>query len=206
MKLIYTLLLLHLTFAISAQTANVKGKLIDAETKQGIEFGTISFKNSLDSANILGGKSKEQGNFNIPNIPFGSYVVTYSSIGYSSKKVKSVVINQAEVDLGKIEIAPNKKNLKDVNIIGEKATVELGIDKKTFNVDKNITSAGGTAADILRNVPSVNVDLDGNLSLRGKENITLLVDGKPSSMFGNDPQTALNSIPAASIESVEVIT
>ncbi len=195
-----------MTSLLSAQTALVKGQLIDTETKQGVEFGTISLKSTLDSTITKGGKSKEGGNFNIPNIPYGTYLITCSSIGYTSKKIKSVVINQAVIDLGKIEIAADKKNLKDVTIIGEKATVELGIDKKTFNVDKNITSAGGTAADILRNVPSVNVDLDGNLSLRGKENVTILVDGKPSSMFGNDPQTALNSIPAASIESVEVIS
>ena len=75
-----------------------------------------------------------------------------------------------------------------------------------FNVDKNITAAGGTATDLLKNVPSVNVDMDGNISIRGKDNVTLLVDGKPSAMFGSDPQTALASIPASSIESIEVIT
>jgi outer membrane receptor protein involved in Fe transport len=206
MRLLFLLFLLSISNILLAQQANLKGQVTDANTKEKLEFATISIKSETDPSKIQGAKSKDGGLFSIEKIPFGTYTITISSIGYESKIIKNYKINQEIINLNTVALNSNSKQLKDVTIVGEKASMEIGIDKKTFNVDKNITSAGGTAADILRNVPSVNVDLDGNLSVRGKENVTLLVDGKPSAMFGNDAATALATIPASSIESVEVIT
>lgn len=196
-----------LCFNISfAQQAVLSGSIIDDATNENIEFATIVIKKAGDSSVHSGTKSKLDGSFELQNIPYGTYNIYISSIGFQTRAINSFVINQPMVNLGKTGLTGNSKSLKNVTFIVEKADIELGIDKKTFNVDKNITAAGGTAADIMRNIPSVNVDMDGNLSLRGKENVTLLVDGKPSAMFGNDIATALQTIPAASIESVEVIT
>src|SRR5690606_21978292 len=96
--------------------------------------------------------------------------------------------------------------LDEVVVTSERPLMEMGIDKKVFNVDKNITSTGGSATDVLQNVPSVSVDVDGAVSLRGKSNVTILIDGKPATLLGGDEQTALQSLPASSIDQVEVIT
>lgn len=206
MKLWIFVATLLLSLTMHAQESTLTGKILD-EKKSPIEYATITLKSlSNPSAPLKGGKSKEKGIFTIEKIPYGKYTITISSIGYESKILSNYTISATNASLGDITLQEGNKKLKDVIVKGEKASMEIGIDKKTFNVDKNITSAGGTAADILRNVPSVNVDLDGNLSVRGKENVTLLVDGKPSAMFGNDAATALATIPASSIESIEVIT
>jgi len=206
MKHYFSLVLLFISIGTFAQEASLSGRIFDASRKEGIEFATITLKTTGDSTKILGGKSKENGDFRIDKIPYGIYTITISSVGFKPDILENYSINNPGVQLGKIELGSTNTALKEVNIIGEKNQIELGIDKKVFNVDKNITAAGGTASDLLKNVPSVNVDLDGNLSLRGKSNVTLLVDGKPSAMFGTDPATALQSIPASSIESIEVIT
>jgi outer membrane receptor protein involved in Fe transport len=206
MRLLFTFLVLSFPCLLFAQNATISGELIDETTKEAIEYATITVKADNQDSKVLGGKSTQNGQFSIKNVPFGSYTITISSIGYEPETYKKYAVNQPEINIGTITLDSKSKSLKGVKIVGEKASMEIGIDKKTFNVDKNITSAGGTAADILRNVPSVNVDMDGNLSVRGKENVTLLVDGKPSAMFGNDAATALATLPASSIESVEVIT
>ncbi|MBL7765037.1 MAG: TonB-dependent receptor [Chitinophagaceae bacterium] len=206
MKYLITLLLIFTGLTSFSQSAQLNGVIKDATTGETIDYATITLNPGGASPKILGTKSKAAGVFNLKDIPFGKYTITISSIGFESKVYKNYEIKTAEVNLGNIELSTNSKSLKDVTITGEKSSIEIGIDKKTFNVDKNITAAGGTAGDILRNVPSVNVDLDGNLSVRGKDNVNLLVDGKPSAMFGNDIPTALATIPAASIESIEVIT
>lgn len=205
-KCYFSFLLSILSFAGFAQQATLTGRVISSSNKQGLELANITLRSLADSTRIIGTKSTETGNFTLNNIPHGKYRISISSVGFSNKLYESYNISKAAVDLGTIELQSGDKNLKAVNIIGEKNTIEVGIDKKTFNVDKNITAAGGTAEDLLKNVPSVNVDMDGNISIRGKENVTLLVDGKPSAMFGNDIATAMRSIPAASIESIEVIT
>lgn len=206
MKYYLALFLSLLHLAAVSQRATLKGRIVVASDKEGLELANITLRNLADTSSILGTKSTETGNFSLENIPYGNYRLSISSVGYTAKIYEKYTISKANIDLGTIEMQSGDKSLKAVNIIGEKNTIEVGIDKKTFNVDKNITAAGGTAEDLMKNVPSVNVDMDGNISIRGKENVTLLVDGKPSAMFGNDIATAMRSIPASSIESIEVIT
>jgi outer membrane receptor protein involved in Fe transport len=206
MRRIIFLLVLLCPFLAWSQTGNYQARVLDAATKEPIEYATVTLKQSNNAASLKGGKTNAKGQVSIENIPAGNYELSISSIGFESITNKSVSIQAGTNEGGTFQLKTTTRNLKDVTIKGEKASMEMSVDKKTFNVDKNITSAGGTAADVLRNVPSVNVDPDGNLSVRGKENVTLLVDGKPSAMFGNDVATALNTIPAASIEQVEVIT
>jgi outer membrane receptor protein involved in Fe transport len=206
MKFYFSLILLCAGLFVNAQQASLTGSVKDATKNEGLEFASIAVRSKTDSSKVYGNKSKEQGTFKVEKIPYGKYTVTISSLGFKSKVFSNYTIDKPAMDLGIVALSANDKSLNAVNIIGEKNTIELGIDKKTFNVDKNITAAGGTASDLLKNVPSVSVDMDGNISIRGKDNVTLLVDGKPSAMFGTDPQTALASIPASSIESIEVIT
>jgi outer membrane receptor protein involved in Fe transport len=207
MKLVWIIILpILLSTHLFAQQSKLEGVLLDSKSKSPIDLATITIKNLMDSSKFFGAKSNEKGQFEIENVPYGNYKLQATSLGYLAKEVAVVAVNNAQVSLGKISLVPNSKVLKDVTVSGEKATIQMTGEKKIFNVDKNITSAGGTAEDVLRNTPSVSVDMDGNVSLRGKDNVMFLVDGKPSAMFGSDVQTALQSIPASSIESIEVIT
>jgi iron complex outermembrane recepter protein len=199
------ILLLSAMFA-NAQTAEISGIVFNTSQKNTVEFATIAIKNTLDTAKILGAKTNEKGEFIITNVPYGKYVLQASSIGLIMNQSILVDVNQPQKKLGKIAMKLSNKNLKTIQITGEKATIQISSEKKVFNVEKNITSAGGTAEDVLKNTPSVSVDADGSVSLRGKDNVMFLVDGKPSAMFGSDIQTALQSIPSSSIESIEVIT
>jgi iron complex outermembrane recepter protein len=206
MKYFGLLILACISLKSWAQKAEISGEVINSATKSSIDLATISLRNVSDTTKVIGGKTNDKGQFVIKNVPYGKYRLQATSIGFFKKEFSQIEISQAVQNVGKILLKENKKSLNDVIVTGEKATIQVSAEKKVFNVDKNITSAGGTAADVLRNTPSVTVDMDGNVSLRGKDNVMFLVDGKPSAMFGTDVQTALQGIPASSIESIEVIT
>jgi outer membrane receptor protein involved in Fe transport len=191
-----------------AKIGRIYGKVLDAATNKPLEFVTVTVLNAKDSQLVSGGITKSNGEFSITQLPLGAFKVQAKFIGYGEYRSKTVSLNMqnTELDLGNLKLKANSKSLNEVEIVGEKPTVQLAIDKKIFNVEKNITSEGGTASDALKQVPSVNVDMDGNVSLRGKSNVTILIDGKPSSLLGSDPAVALQNIPSASIESIEVIT
>ncbi len=191
-----------------AKIGRIYGKVLDAATNKPVEFVTITVLNAKDSQLVSGGITKGNGEFNVLQLPMGAFKVQAKFLGYGEYRTKTVVLNMQtpELDLGNIKIKPNSKSLNEVEIVGEKPTVQLAIDKKIFNVEKNITSEGGTASDALKQVPSVSVDLDGNVSLRGKGNVTILIDGKPSALLGSDPAVALQNIPSAAIENIEIIT
>ncbi len=129
-------------------------------------------------------------------------------ISYLTYKKDSIGINATNrtVNLGIIKLAPAKGLLKEVVITSQKSQIQLGIDKKSFSVDQSLVSQGGSATDLLGNIPSVQVDVDGNVSLRGSNNVKVLINGKPSALTGNDLTDILQSIPASSIETIEVIT
>ncbi|HNB80811.1 MAG TPA: outer membrane beta-barrel family protein [Chitinophagaceae bacterium] len=206
MKYFSVFILLFITWTSNAQKAKIQGVVKNAGTKSPIELATITLKNLNDTSKLLGAKTGADGTFSINDIPYGKYKIQVSCLQFKPKVFESITLASANKSLGDILLESGTSELKSVQVSGERQGIEVGIDKKTFYADKNITSAGGVALDLLKNIPSVNVDMDGNVSIRGKDNVTLLVDGKPSSIFGNDPQTALNTIPASSIESIEVIT
>ena len=156
---------------------------------------------------INGDLTQDNGSFTIAPTGLGKFKLKIESIGITPKIVDVEVTSDApDKNLGKIKLDRSSTSLKEVDIVGEKPVMELKVDKKVFNVEKNTTSAGGSASDVLQNVPSVSVDADGNVSLRGKQDVTILIDGKPATMLGSDVASALASLPAGSIENVEVIT
>ena len=144
-KAILVLSILFISFESFAQKAIVKGILFDEQKNIPLELGTITLKNNLDSSKLIGAKSKENGQFQINNVAYGTYTATFSLLGFASETQKNIVINKSEFNFGSIKLSSSKTNLKELNIVGEKNTIELAIDKKVFNADKNITSAGGTA-------------------------------------------------------------
>jgi outer membrane receptor protein involved in Fe transport len=186
----------------------LSGTVKDEVSNEPVEFATVSIFKIKDSTVVTGGITDSDGNFQIKEIPVGRYGVKISFIGYQDKFMGPVFFkpDNPVLDLKSITIATSEDALDEVEIIAEKADLETKIDRKVFNVEKNITATGGSVNDILNNVPSVEVDMDGNISLRGSGNVTVLIDGKPSSLTGGARTAILTSIPASSVESIEVIT
>ncbi|HWW41989.1 outer membrane beta-barrel family protein [Pedobacter sp.] len=200
-----------ITVKLNAQSTtptSISAKVIDAQTNETVPFATASILNRKTKAVVKVAQTDVNGNLKIIGLPNGVFTFKISYIGYQTLVRDSVNINGSQKDLnfGTIKMKPAKGTvLNEVKITGQKSTMQLGIDKKVFSVDQSLISEGGSAADLLQNVPTVQTDMDGNVSLRGSTGVKVLVDGKPSLIAGGDVATILQSIPASSIESVEVI-
>ncbi len=204
-----TLLLLfgfQVAFAQQSNKGVVTGRLIDQETQAPLDFATISILSAVDSSVITGGVSDEQGKFAI-EAKFGRYLAKIDFISYQSKTISGVEISadQRIADLGDIMIGTSAEMLQEIEVVAEKSEMQFDLDKRTFNVGKDLANKGGSAEEILDAIPSVSVDVEGAVSLRGTENVTILVDGKPSGLIGADGG-GLKSLPASMIERVEVVT
>lgn len=202
---IFCLLLLLTGFVGKAQSGSVSGMLAGTKGNP-LSYATVTLLRP-DSSVVNGDLSADDGSFHISGVNTGNYLLRAESIGYISKfSTVAVKPDKPNVNIGVLQLQQTENALKTVEITGEKRLMELKVDKKVFNVEKNTTTAGGSAADVLQNVPAVSVDVDGNVSLRGKSNVNILIDGKPATLLGSDVSSALQSLPAGSIESVEVIT
>jgi len=152
--------------------------------------------------------SDQKGNFNVDNLPFGTYKVTIDFLGYQLKTIDNVTISASTpaAALGTVLLMPLQNQLKGVTVTGKAPIVENKIDKMVYNAANDLTAQGGVALDVLKKVPMVSVDVDGNVELQGDANVRFLINGKPSSIFGASLADALQSIPASQIKSIEVIT
>ena len=201
---------LFLTFAVTAVWAQadgelvIKGVVVD-ENDTPVPFANAALYNRGDSALVTGAVSNESGQFTIPTTP-GKYFLKVSFLSYEEKLIPQLDVTSSDVDLGKVILKPGEQILEEVTVQSERSSMELYLDKRIFNVGKDLTSISGSASDILDNVPSVTVDVDGNVSLRGSENVRILINGKPSSLTGISTADALQQIQANLIESVEIIT
>jgi ferric enterobactin receptor len=209
----YFILIIPLFFytVVNAQlktNITLSGKVFDKSTNQPLEYATIAIINKQTGKIINGTVADVNGVFGISNIPFGSYKINIEFIGYERSTIDSISINsnKRSVSLGAIFLTPKTQTLNTVTVIGDRPVVENKIDKIVYNVSNDITSQGGAAIDVLKKVPQVTVDIDGNVELQGNSNIRFLINGKPSSVFGNSLSDALASIPASQIKSVEAIT
>lgn len=192
----------------NAQSGIITGMVVDATSKQPVEFATIAVLNRRDSSLVTGGVTNEKGAFTVDQIPVGAYRVRISYIGYRNSVRDNLVIQsrKLEVNLGTIQLRPSAQNLEEVVVTAEKEQFQTSIDKRVFDVQRNIVSEGGSATDVLQTVPSVSVDVDGNINLRGSGNVIVLINGRPSSLTGADRSAILDQLPANSIERVEVVT
>jgi len=205
MKFGFAILLSFFSLGLFAQ-GQLSATLIDSKSKLVVPFASIKLRN-IDNAKLIGIKSDMDGYVKMKNIPFGVYRATISSVGYQTKTIPTIRISRYNnnIKLGKVNLDKKNQKLGTVVIENQKKQIEIRGDKKVFNVEKNISAEGGTLEDVLRNVPSVTLGADGSVSLRGKSNVTILVDGKQNPLFA-DLETALQSIPAENIKSIEVIT
>jgi len=182
----------------------LNGKVIDQETQEPLEYATVSLINKRFPDKIQGGITNARGIFNFEIFP-GKYDITIEYIGFDKIEIKDKAI-RIEENLGIIPLNIAAESLDEVELIGERTEVEIRLDKRIYNVGKDITVRGGSVADVLDNVPSVSVDVEGNISLRGNDNVRILINGKPSGLVGLSGPQGLRSLPAESIEKVEVVT
>ena len=185
--------------------ASLSGSVSDAQTKEVLQYVNVAVLSTKDSSMINGVITNENGKFSITNMKLGKFIVRFSFIGYKDV-FKNVELKGGNVNMGNIELSQSSEMLEGVEIVAERQMMEYKLDKRVINVDKNIVSAGGSASEVLENVPSVSVDEEGEVSLRGNSNVKVLIDGKPSELLGSDLASVLAQIPASTIENIEVIT
>lgn len=181
----------------------ITGKVLEQDTEIPLEYATIILQSVNDTSKVTGGITDSNGVFNV-EVSEGFYNVIVDYISYISYKSENVHLI-ADTNIGVIHLAPNSEQLQEVEVVGERTTVELRMDKKIYNVGSDMTVRGGSVTDVLDNVPSVSVDVEGNISLRGNESVRILINGKPSALSGI-PTEALKQLPGDAIEKVEVIT
>jgi len=182
----------------------ISGIVFDSASGQKIEYANIVILSKNDSYVVTGTVSDSEGNFTINRVPPGDYFVDVRFIGFIDKRFNaSIKRNNLNINLGEIHLEPATINIGDVVIEGERSPVTYQLDKKVIDVSQMQTVISGNAVDVLENIPSVTVDIEGNVSLRGSGNFTVLIDGRPSIV---DAQDVLQQIPASSIESIEIIT
>ncbi|UBZ13679.1 TonB-dependent receptor [Flagellimonas marinaquae] len=202
------LLILLTTFQGLAQQnqkpITISGKVTDSESGQPLEYATFVLQKTDSPDQVTGGITDLDGNFEIETAP-GTYNIRVEFISYKTYSKQGQTFN-SDTNLGSITLSPDVAQLAEVEVVGEKTTVEVRLDKKIYNIGKDLTTSGATISDALSNVPSVNVDIDGAISLRGNENVRILINGKPSALAGFGSTEALQQLPADAIEKVEVIT
>ena len=185
----------------------ITGKLIDADANTPLASGSVTLLKQKDSTIVGGAITDKNGDFTISNVAFSKYFIKINYLGYQPKRIKEVFVTKDEPvkELGTIALKVGSEMLDEVVVSAERPMIEYGVGKKIINVDKNISAAGGNALDILKNVPSVEVDVDGNVSLRGSQSVNILIDGKPSTLTSAG-SSLLEQLPANNIDHLEIIT
>ncbi|GAB4253663.1 MAG: outer membrane beta-barrel family protein [Saprospiraceae bacterium] len=192
----------------SSITGKITGTVLDSVTNVPVEYASIVLIDAKSGKEVDGTVTDEKGEFKFPSEKLGEYKVHISFLGYDSKVIDGVKLTgeKPDFDIETISLRPSELMLAEATVTGEASVVENKIDRIVYNADKDVTLGSGDATDLLRKVPLLSVDLDGNVSLRGSTNIRILINGKPSSMFNGNVADALKMFPADQIKSVEVIT
>lgn len=205
--LLFTLSIAYSSSSLSQQRVNISGLIVDRENGAAMQFVNVVLLNNSDSSIVTGSLSDDKGAFRLSNVIKGDYILRCKFIGYDElyKPIK-VTGSERQIEMGVLELIPSSLTKNEVVIEVERPLIETSIDKRVFNVDEDLSSRGGTAQDVLQNVPSVEVDQDGGISLRGNSNVIILIDGRPSTLSGGSRGALLGGIPAESIERIEIVT
>ncbi|WP_426668793.1 TonB-dependent receptor domain-containing protein [Mucilaginibacter sp. McL0603] len=192
----------------SSIVGKISGTLVDSINKQPLNYASVSVFRSTGKAPINGVLTDEKGNFKIEGLHPGAYKLRIAYVGYPDKFVDGIVTTDSKPDknVGIIRVAPSQKSLKEVQITGTAALVENKIDRIVYNAEKDLTAAGGNASDVLQKVPLVSVDINGNVAIRGDQNVRVLINGKPTGASSASLSDVLKTIPADQIKTIEVIT
>ncbi|MFM2208111.1 MAG: hypothetical protein RL213_2086 [Bacteroidota bacterium] len=186
----------------------ISGTVFDDSTGAPLPFVSVGAFRLPDTSASGGTMSDERGRFKIQELSPGNYLLKVNSVGYRTKSIPVGRVTPDKYHLSGIEVRMRTSvtRLKEVKVEAETPEFMNSIDKKVYSVDKNIVNTGGTVTDVLQQIPSIQVDIDGKVALRGSENVTILIDGKPSGMLGNDRRAVLQQIPAAAVDQIEVVT
>ena len=188
-------------------TGRISAVIIDSATKQPVDYATVSLMRVKDNKSVNGGVTDAKGKVVLQNVAPEQYKLLIGFMGYKSKTMLVKTSQEKpDLNLGNIYLVGTESNLKEVAIVGKTPMIETKIDKLVYNAEQDVTTAGGNAGDVMRKVPMVTVDIDGNPSLRGSSAVRVLINGKPSGTMSNSVADALKMIPAEEIKSVEVIT
>ena len=206
MKKIFLILTLLFSAYINSQENNltISGKIIDSDFNTPLEYATISIYDSKKQNLINGVISDNSGFFSI-ELTKGLYDLKIEYISFETKTLEKIDV-QNSIDLGIISLSINENLLDEIEVIGEKTEIEIKLDKTVYNIGKDLTLKGSSVSDVLDNLPSLEVDIDGNVSLRGNQSVRILINGKPSGLVGISSNDALKQFPSESVEKVEVIT
>jgi outer membrane receptor protein involved in Fe transport len=190
---------------IPTDKGRISGKVIDKNSKAPMEYCSVALYSLKDSALITGTVSDPSGVFVLKDLALGPYYLEIHFIGYEKKILTPVMVSPREnnINLGEVILSVNTKSLAEVEVVADQRRVEYKLDKKVVNVSEDLNAAGGSAVDVLENTPSVTVDIEGNVSLRGSSSFTVLINGKPTVL---DAADALQQIPASNIQNIEIIT
>lgn len=206
MKKISCVIVLSLITVLQLYAQNsITGRVIDYTSRKGLDFVNVAVKKAGTDQLLTGASTESDGSFNIVGLENGKYDVTFSFMGYIEQS-KEVVLNGSAVNLGKISMREDTRQLQEVEVVGQGTTMRFELDKKVFSVDQNIASSGGSATDVLENIPSVEVDQEGNISLRNNESVEIWINGKPSGLTAENRAQILEQMPAETIQEIEIIT
>jgi outer membrane receptor protein involved in Fe transport len=205
LSLIFNLVIQN-AFAQQQGRGLIQGVIVDKESQMPLPFATVAVYNEANEI-IEGGITDEKGTFQIP-VAFGTYSILVEFMGYEAFQSDFFTLNRGNspLELGTIALSSGLSQLDEVTVQGEKPLMELSLDKRVFNVGEDLANAGRTTSDILMNLPSVTVDSQGNVRLRGSDNVRILVDGKPSGLVSFKGSQGLQQLPASMVERIEIIT
>lgn len=206
-KFILFILFVAFSSVLNAQN-KITAEILNQTNNEKVEFANFKIYNLFDSTVVAGAFSDAKGKVTAELNKIGDYYIIISAFGYENYAISNITFTDlnSKQNLGKIYISPeNVQDLEEVTIKAEKKVIETSFDKRVYSTDKDLTSQGGDITDILNNIPSVEVDNDGNISLRGSGNVMILIDGRPSSM-AQGAEGALDGIPASSVERIEIVT
>ncbi|MBO0950938.1 TonB-dependent receptor domain-containing protein [Fibrella forsythiae] len=188
-------------------TAKITGYVVDSSLTKAVEFASIALYNKATGKAVDGTVADDKGKFTLSKLVAGNYKALITFVGYRTKTVDSLTVSNGQtLDIGVIKLSSSVKQLNEVVVTGQAALIEEKVDRLVYNAEKDIAAKGGDASDVLRKVPLLTVDLDGNVSLRGSSNIRVLINNKPSTIVASSVADALKQIPADQIKTVEVIT
>jgi outer membrane receptor protein involved in Fe transport len=192
----------------AAGSGRVHGIVVDEAARHPMQFVNVTVRKKSDSSLVTGMVTDKKGAFDITGIAPGEYFLRFSLISYTEKTTASFVIDQRRnsVNIGTVRITESSVKMDEVVVTSQKAMLNSAIDRKVYNVDQDVMSKAGSASELLQNVPSIEVDIDGNVSLRGSTNVMILINGKTSPLMEKSSATVLQQMPASSIEKIEVIT
>jgi outer membrane receptor protein involved in Fe transport len=208
MKSVFTFLAVACSvgLAIAQGHSKITGVVMDSTSSTPVEFATIALIDPATKKTVDGTIAEAGGKFTLSKVAGGKYTVSVTFIGYQTKEFNISIEEKKDVNLGSISISPVAQVLKEVTVEGQRAIIEERVDRTVYNAENDATAKGGDATDVLKRVPMLSVDLDGNVSLRGSSNIMVLINNKPSTIVASSVADALKQIPADQIKTVEVIT